>query len=74
MASDLILGAACSGRDGKFFTIYIQSGENQNKVTPRNVFLSIRDFDGIEIKKEKLDTSKKEGGLDLWRIGDSCLL
>ena len=43
-------------------------------MTPRNVFLSIRNFDGVELKREKLETSKKVGGLDFWRIGDSCLL
>ena len=45
-------------------------------MTPRDVFLSVRNFDGIELQKEKLDTSSKKGGLNLnsWKIGDSCLM
>jgi hypothetical protein len=74
------LGTACAGPDGCFYYIMIQHDKNENKrdrsdkTTPIEVILYLADLKGNIKVEKKLDTSKEDGGLNYWSLGESCMM
>lgn len=74
MKEDFHLGTATAGPDGQFYYVMIQKGSGPDKETPIEVNIALCDFSGNQKMIKKLNTSKEEGGLNYWKLGESCMM
>jgi hypothetical protein len=49
-------------------------GDRSDKTTPIEVILYLADLKGNIKVEKKLDTSKEDGGLNYWSLGESCMM